>query len=187
MARRKALAELATSGDKWADEDGITVKTSGGLSPEWTNRRYKPAGLWAYQPVKRPTMSVSAGQHTIDALLAQRMHSQPAPRADRGTLLRRATFDLLGLPPTPEEIVAFVSDSRGDAEAFAAVIERLLGSPHYGEHWARHWLDVVRYADSCGLRQRLRARQRLALPRLCGPRVQCRQAVRPFHPRADRR
>jgi hypothetical protein len=141
--------------DKWSAAEGVTVKTSGGLSPDWTNRRYKLSGLWAYQPVKLPEINntseqQSSARHPIDLLLANKMPCTPAPRADRRTLLRRATFDLIGLPPTPEQIAAFLNDSRSDSEAFAAVIERLLASPHYGEHWARHWLDVVRYADSSG-------------------------------------
>src|SRR5205085_12495717 len=73
-----------------------------------------------------------------------------APPADRRTLLRRVTFDLTGLPPTPEEIDAFEADPARDAAAFAKVVDRLLASPHYGEQMARHWLDVARYADSAG-------------------------------------
>src|SRR5207245_8428249 len=76
-----------------------------------------------------------------------------APPADRRTLIRRATFDLTGLPPTPEEIRAFLDDSSPDA--FARVIDRLLASPRYGERWGRHWLDVARYADSNGLDENL--------------------------------
>jgi hypothetical protein len=73
-----------------------------------------------------------------------------APAADRITLLRRASFDLTGLPPTPAEIDAFLHDPLPDTEAFAKVVDRLLASPHYGERMAQHWLDVVRYADSSG-------------------------------------
>ena len=73
----------------------------------------------------------------------------PAPEADKRTLIRRATFDLIGLPPTPEEVEAFLADDSPDA--FARVVDRLLASPHYGERWGRHWLDVARYADSNGL------------------------------------
>src|SRR5207253_9918134 len=73
---------------------------------------------------------------------------QTAPPAEKHTLLCRATFDVLGLPPTPEEVAAFASDA--SADAFEKVVERLLASPHYGEQWARHWLDVVRYADTSG-------------------------------------
>ena len=72
----------------------------------------------------------------------------PLGPADRRTLIRRATFDLTGLPPTPEEVEAFLADRSPDA--FAKVVDRLLASPRYGERWGRHWLDVVRYADSAG-------------------------------------
>ncbi len=146
----KRLAEVAKRADMWNQPDGVTVATVGGLSPDWTNRRYNPAGLWAYRPVKRPAVNVDPGQNPIDVLIAARLPCAPASRADRRTLIRRATFDLIGLPPTPEDIREFVNDARDDRTAFAAVVERLLKSPHYGEHWARHWLDVVRYADSSG-------------------------------------
>lgn len=78
---------------------------------------------------------------------------RPAPQADKRTLIRRATFDLTGLPPTPEEVDAFLSD--GSPDAFARLIDRLLASPHYGERWGRHWLDVARYADSNGMDENL--------------------------------
>ncbi|MGH7127792.1 MAG: DUF1549 and DUF1553 domain-containing protein, partial [Planctomycetaceae bacterium] len=89
----------------------------------------------------------------IDAFIHRRLQDlglTPAPRADRRTLIRRATFDLTGLPPTPEEIAAFLSDPAPHDAAFAKVVDRLLASPQYGEQYARHWLDVVRYADSAG-------------------------------------
>jgi len=148
-SRVKAIAKANEA--KWSAEDGVVMKTSGGLSPEWTNRKYKPEGLWAYQPVKKPTPTANQG-NPIDAFIAAKMPAglTAAPAADRVTLIRRATFDLLGLPPKPEEVEAFVKDARPDAEAFAAVIERLLDSPHYGERMAQHWLDVTRYADSSG-------------------------------------
>ncbi len=137
----------------WAAEDGVRVPTSGGLSESWTLRRYDPKDLWAYRPVVKPRLpTAAAGEQTIDVLLG--MHRPAglavAPPADRRTLLRRATFDLTGLPPTPEEVAAFVADPQDDDPAFAAVIERLLASPHYGERMAQHWLDVARYADSSG-------------------------------------
>ncbi len=148
-ARVQAIAKANEA--KWSAEDGVVMKTSGGLSPEWTNRKYKPEGLWAYQPVKKPTPTANQG-NPIDAFIAAKMPAglTAAPAADRVTLIRRATFDLIGLPPTPKEVEAFVKDARPDAEAFAAVIERLLDSPHYGERMAQHWLDVTRYADSSG-------------------------------------
>ncbi len=137
---------------KWSAEDGVTTVTSGGQSPEWTNRRYKPEGLWAYQPVKKPSPLESSG-NPIDAFIAAKMLAglYPAPAADRVTLIRRATFDLTGLPPKPEAVDGFVNDPLPDAEAFAKVIECLLASPHYGERMTQHWLDVTRYGDTSGL------------------------------------
>ncbi len=88
----------------------------------------------------------------IDAFIRAKLAANgltPAQPADKRTLIRRATFDLTGLPPTPEEVNAFLADTSPDA--FDKVIERLLASPHYGERWARHWLDVARYADSNGM------------------------------------
>jgi len=141
----------------WAGEDGVTVATSGGLSPDWDARRYDPAALWAYRPVVKPavpdaTGGASAAGHPIDAFLAARRPAglAPAPPADRRALLRRTTFGLTGLPPSPDDVEAFVADPRDDAAAFAAVVERLLASPHHGERMAQHWLDVTRYADSSG-------------------------------------
>ena len=162
-ARAQSIAKANEAA--WSAEDGVTVKTSGGQSPEWTNRKYKPEGLWAYQPVKRsggifaasPSGAIggkgaAAPKDSIAAFIAAKMPAglQPAPAADRVTLIRRATFDLIGLPPKPEEVEAFLKDRLPDGEAFAKVVERLLESPHYGERMAQHWLDVTRYADSSG-------------------------------------
>ena len=143
--RARAIAKANEA--KWTAEDGVIIKTVGALSPEWANRRYKPEGLWAYQPVR-----TNAAGKSIDEFIAAKMPPglASAPQADRVTLLRRATFDLIGLPPKPDEVEAFLNDTRPDAEAFSAVIERLLASPHYGERMAQHWLDVTRYADSSG-------------------------------------
>jgi hypothetical protein len=90
-------------------------------------------------------------KNPIDAFILSRLERvglQPAPPADRLTLVRRVTFDLTGLPPTPEEVSAFLHDARPDA--YERLVDRLLASPHYGERWAQHWLDVVRYAESNG-------------------------------------
>ena len=147
-AKRNAIAK--TSAEKWSAEDGITVQVTGALSPEWANRRYKPEALWGYQPVRKPVLSNQSSVHPVDALLDVK---EPAPDADACTFIRRATFDLLGFPPTPEEISAFeadLSDSSDKSDANLRLINRLLDSPHYGERMARHWLDVVRYADSSG-------------------------------------
>ncbi|MDC0318964.1 PSD1 and planctomycete cytochrome C domain-containing protein [Verrucomicrobia bacterium] len=145
----KQIAEMLNQQDPWALEDGLRVKTSGGLSEDWTNRKYDPKNLWAYQPVKRPTAPMDS-TNAIDAFINVGLPNglKPAPEADRLTLIRRATFDLTGLPPTPEEIEFFVNDIKPDA--YKCLIERLLETHHYGEQWGRHWLDVVRYADSGG-------------------------------------
>jgi hypothetical protein len=109
---------------------------------------------WSFQPVRRPLVpSISNGpaRNPIDAFILARLARQgvkPSPEADRVTLLRRLTLDLTGLPPTPEEIDAFVQDRRPDA--YERQVDRLLASPHYGERWGRHWLDLARYADSNG-------------------------------------
>jgi hypothetical protein len=110
---------------------------------------------WAFQPVKKA--AVPAVQHQnrvqtpIDNFVLAELEKKGwslAPAADRRTFLRRVTLDLIGLPPTPAEIDAFVADTAPDA--FEKVIDRLLASPHYGERWGRHWLDVARYADTKG-------------------------------------
>src|SRR5262249_52598802 len=104
---------------------------------------------WAFQPVKRPAVPHVPGlppdAAPVDAFRAAGLGGRglaTAPPAHRRTLLRRVTFDLPGLPPTAEEIEAFVQDPAPDA--FARVVDRLLASPHYGERWGRHWLDVAR-------------------------------------------
>ena len=110
---------------------------------------------WAWQPV-RPVpaprvKNVAWPRGDIDAFLLAELEEKglaPAPPAGRATLARRAYFDLLGLPPTPAEVDAFVNDP--SPNAFAALIDRLLTSPHFGERWGRHWLDLVRYAETFG-------------------------------------
>jgi len=111
--------------------------------------------LWSLQPVTRPTpptvKSNEAVANDVDRFIIAKLEAQgiaPSPRADRRTLIRRVTFDLIGLPPTFAEVEAFAIDK--DADAWEKVIDRLLASPHYGERWGRHWLDVARYADTKG-------------------------------------
>ncbi len=110
---------------------------------------------WAYQPVRPPVVpavkNTKWAQTTVDRFVLAKLESKslrPSPRADQRTLIRRASYDLIGLPPTPEEVEAFLADRTPDA--FAKVVDRLLASPHYGERWGRHWLDVARYADTKG-------------------------------------
>ncbi len=120
----------------------------------------KPVGgpdktYWAYQPVKQPAVPAVQGsawvRNPIDAFILAKLEEKglkPVAPADRAVLGRRAYYDLTGLPPTPEEIDAFVADKSPDA--YERLIDRLLASPHYGEKWGRHWLDVVRFAESNG-------------------------------------
>jgi hypothetical protein len=110
---------------------------------------------WAFQPVRRPSVpkfSVAQGiRNPIDAFLQVKLQAvglNAATEADRRTLLRRLSYDLIGLPPIPEEIAEFENDPRPDA--YERLVERLLASPQYGERWGRHWLDVARYADTKG-------------------------------------
>ncbi|MBA4062452.1 MAG: hypothetical protein C0501_01860 [Isosphaera sp.] len=145
-------AEAVAAIVKAAKPAGVAVKTSGGLSPDWTDRTYNPADLWAYQPLRKPAVPAGAA-HPVDAFVGAKLRDvglSPAPPADRPALIRRVTFDLTGLPPTPAEVEAFVADPDPDAKAFGTVVDRLLASPHRGEQLARHWLDVTRYADSSG-------------------------------------
>src|SRR5579871_2942724 len=119
--------------------------------------QFTPAqkSFWTLQPVARPGMppikSLNWIRTPIDAYILSKLEEQnlkPNPPADKVTLLRRATVDITGLQPTQDEIAAFVNDKAPDA--WSKVVERLLASPAYGERWGRHWLDVVRYADSNG-------------------------------------
>lgn len=107
---------------------------------------------WSFQPVRRPEVpQIADAAGPIDAFLARAMRKEGldfAPEADRAALLRRVSFDLTGLPPTPEELEAFLRDE--SPEAYEKTVDRLLASPVYGERWGRHWLDVVGYADSNG-------------------------------------
>ncbi len=111
--------------------------------------------FWAFQPIRRPSLppvkAAARVRTPIDAFLLEKLEAKGlsfAPEADRVTLIRRASFDLLGLPPSPEEVARFVADPRPDA--YEHLLDRLLASPHHGERWGRHWLDVAGYADSEG-------------------------------------
>lgn len=128
----------------------------------WTDSGVAPLGVykpverrhWAFVPPKdaKPPAATSSWIRTpVDAFILDTLRKEglaPAPEADRATLIRRVTYDLHGLPPTPEEVDAFVRDT--SSRAYENLVERLLESPRYGEQWARHWLDVVRFAESDG-------------------------------------
>src|SRR4051812_851154 len=105
--------------------------------------------FWSFQPPREPAVpgvkDASWGKTPVDRFILAKLDEKglkPSPEADRRTLIRRATFDLTGLPPTPEEVDAFVSD--GSPDAYEKLIDRLLASPRYGERWGRHWLDLAR-------------------------------------------
>jgi mono/diheme cytochrome c family protein len=117
----------------------------------------KPAApdLWSLEPVRMPALpkvkNAAWVRNPVDAFVLadlESKHLRPAPLADKRTLLRRVTYDLTGLPPTVDELIAFLADKSPDA--YDKVVARLLASPHYGERWARHWLDVARYSDTKG-------------------------------------
>ena len=146
------LAIKSTEADRVVTEDGIIVKTSGGVSDEWNLRRYNPENIWAYRAIDSTTPSIRGRpvDYFIDAAL-QTNGVEAASQAGPRVLIRRATFDLIGLPPSPEEIESFLREWDQDPErAYANLIDRLLASPHYGERQAQFWLDVTRYADTSG-------------------------------------
>jgi Protein of unknown function (DUF1553)/Protein of unknown function (DUF1549)/Planctomycete cytochrome C len=117
---------------------------------QWVAEGAKYEGHWAYQPVHRPAPP-RATPNPIDAFILDRLDREglhASPEADRRTLIRRVSFDLTGIPPTPEEAAAFVNDRSPDA--YDKLVDRLMASPRYAEQQAIHWLDAVRYADTCG-------------------------------------
>ncbi len=143
---------------KLINDDGMLMKTSGGTSEQWTMRRYKPDEMWAFMPV-RSTEELLNGEvdpenaidHFINRSLEKEKLAASKP-ANARNLIRRASYDLTGLPPTPEEIEQFEKAYAADGDAaWEQLIDRLLESPRYGEHWGRHWLDVTRYADTGGM------------------------------------
>jgi hypothetical protein len=132
----------------------VTIALASAFMPHVRAQALPPEAHWAFQPLRvaEPPNDPS-GEHVsaIDGFIAAQRRNRglvAVEPAGRDTLLRRAYFDLIGLPPAPEEIDRFAADT--SPEAFARVVDRLLASPHYGERWGRHWLDVVRYADTAG-------------------------------------
>src|SRR5262249_31708984 len=147
------LTRWALAGAPWPESKGAVVVAPKGTRPTDEERNY-----WAFQPVRRPATPAVKNtgwvRNPLDTFILARLEakgptpSPPTPGAPRRTLLRRLTSDLTGLPPTPEEIDAFVHDD--SADAYERLVDRLLASPHYGEKWGRHWLDLVRYAETNG-------------------------------------
>ena len=140
-AERTVLREWIAAGAKWGSDpvDPFRFTTNSRAGYDW----------WSLRPVARP--AAPAAGNPLDAFIRAKLTDSrlsPSPPADRRTLIRRVTFDLTGLPPTPEEVSAFLADTSPDA--YEKVVDRLLASPHHGERWARHWLDVVRYGETDG-------------------------------------
>lgn len=141
--------------EQWI-RDGAIAPSAPTSTPPAKLTLAQAADFWSFQPAIRPTPPTSESIDRwswtpVDHFIFARLESEglsPTPVADKRTLIRRATFDLTGLPPTPEEIQAFIKDDH--ANAFHKVIDRLLDSRSYGERWGRHWLDVARYADTAG-------------------------------------
>jgi hypothetical protein len=150
----RQIADLTTwvrQGAPWPRQLGLAAKTAKAQAFDLQERRKH----WAWQPPKAyipPAVArTSWPQSPIDCFILAKLEANglaPAEPADRRTLIRRVTYDLIGLPPTAAEIDAFLADPAPDA--FAKVVDRLLSSEHYGERWARHWLDLVRFAETCG-------------------------------------
>ena len=142
-AEKRLPPEVAAAFKRWID-GGAPWEPSTSAGGNWG--KFKEEDLWAFRPLRKMFEPSS-----IDAFILARLSAkgvQPAAIADRRTLIRRATLDLTGLPPSPDDVERFVRDPAKDA--YAKLIERLLASRQYGERWGRHWLDVVRYADTSG-------------------------------------
>ncbi|MEX2175050.1 MAG: PSD1 and planctomycete cytochrome C domain-containing protein [Pirellulaceae bacterium] len=152
-----ALTKWVEMGAPWPQEE---VNLAAG-SPDAFNLAQRRAEHWCWQPLANPPVPTpraphSAPRNPIDAFILAKLQESklsPAPPADPRTLIRRASFDLIGLPPTPDEVGQFVkacANEESPGKAFEQVVDKLLASPHFGERWGRHWLDLVRYAESRG-------------------------------------
>ena len=151
----QTLTEWVRTGARWPNAEVPAVQPSAASSDQ-AEFSEEEKSFWAFQPVVEPAAPAveNSGwaKTPIDRFVLAQLEAKglrPAPAADKRTLIRRATIDLHGLPPTREEAAAFLADD--SPAAFARVVERLLASPRYGERWGRHWLDVARYADSNGM------------------------------------
>lgn len=147
----ETLIRWVNMGAPWPDE----VAPTAAAQPEAFDLAKRKSEFWLWQPVMEANVpdvnDVTWPRNDVDRHILSRLESaglQPSPDADRTALLRRLHFDLIGLPPTPDEVTAFMADK--DEGAVERVVDKLLQSPHFGERWGRHWLDLVRYAESRG-------------------------------------
>ncbi len=147
---------MPPTGPRLSAEEVRTLRTWIDQGAPWPEDRSKRAETWwSLRPLARPAVPTASDaawvRNPIDAFILATLRAKglrPSPEADRRTLIRRLSFDLVGLPPAPEEVDAFVTDP--DPRAYEKLVERLLASPHYGERWARHWLDVVHFGETHG-------------------------------------
>ena len=152
--RPKLDAQIVADFAEWINRgapDPRTKAPEDSITPAWSDLLQVRKHWWSFQPVTSPAVPAGKSVSAIDRFLDVKIAAAgitPAAPADKATLLRRATYVLTGLPPSPTEIASFEADTSPDA--FAKVVDRLLASPRYGEHFARHWMDLVRYADSSG-------------------------------------
>ncbi len=145
------LTRWVALGMPWPAGEHASLEPKAEHGPPQVNEKTKQ--FWSFQPVRRPAVPAvkmkAWVRNPIDAFVLKRLESEglkPNPTASRATLIRRAYYDMLGLPPTPEEVQAFLNDK--SPNAWEKVVDRLLASPQYGEKWGRHWLDLVRFAES---------------------------------------
>ncbi|MEY4033015.1 MAG: hypothetical protein RL492_209 [Verrucomicrobiota bacterium] len=146
----QVIADFTAWVNRGAPDPRTTVPTDA-IAPAWSDLLAVRKNWWSFQPVTEPKIPAGPAASPIDRFLEAKMKAAgltPAAPADKATLLRRATYTLTGLPPTPADIAAFEADA--SADAYPKAIDRLLASPRYGEHFARHWMDLVRYADTHG-------------------------------------
>ena len=141
--------------EEWVKMGAPDPRGASGPAPLKTFNLQERAQFWCFQPRQDPdppkTRRQDWASNAIDQFILARLEREglePAPEADRRTLIRRLSFALTGLPPTPEETAAFLNDA--SPRAYEALVDRLLASPHFGERWARHWMDLARYAESRG-------------------------------------
>ncbi|MDY3556629.1 DUF1553 domain-containing protein [Gemmata sp. JC717] len=130
------LKQWIDDGAKWPDDGSAAAN---------------PLDWWSLQPLKRPAVPGAENEHPVDAFVRAKLREKglaPAPEADRRTLIRRLYFDLIGLPPAPEDVDTFVASTAADV--YERLVDKLLASPQYGERWARHWLDVVHFGETHG-------------------------------------
>jgi len=140
---------------EWVKDGAPVSSNASAVKSKLTGLTDKARAHWAYQPVKKPEIPVNKNQQwcrtPVDCFVLQKLEAEnmlPAPDAPKETLIRRAYYDLLGIPPSPAEVDAFLADNSRDA--WAKVVDRLLAMPQYGERWGRHWLDTARYSDTAG-------------------------------------